>query len=101
MRKTGIRVGELADLPYHCVHQDSKTNHFLKVPLGKLDSERMVPLDDSALELIEKLQQMTKESNQQNSSALPERLILKTSGKITGRQDFMVRFHEFTYDLPI
>lgn len=55
MRRTGLRVGELRSLPLHCVHRDHRGNSFLKVPLGKLDNERLVPLDRRTLQLIEKI----------------------------------------------
>ena len=55
MRRTGLRIGELRMLPLHCVHSDHLGNRFLKVPLGKLNSERLVPLDRVTLRLIEKL----------------------------------------------
>lgn len=55
MRKTGVRIGELSSLEYNCVRFDHLGNRFLKVPLGKLDTERLVPLDDSAVLLIDKL----------------------------------------------
>jgi site-specific recombinase XerD len=52
MRRTGLRVGELRALPFHCVHTDHFGNHFLKVPLGKLNNERLVPLDRATVRLI-------------------------------------------------
>ena len=55
MRKTGIRNGELRALEVDCIRRDNLGNHFLKVPLGKLDSERLVPIDDDTLDLIGKL----------------------------------------------
>lgn len=57
MRKSGVRGGELRDLEYDCLRVDFKGLHFLKVPLGKLDNERLVPLDDSAVKLVRDLQQ--------------------------------------------
>jgi integrase len=36
-----------------CVHEVPGQGAWLKVPLGKLDSERMVPLDDEILDLID------------------------------------------------
>jgi integrase len=48
-RATGIRIGELVDLELDCVHEISRQGAWLKVPLGKLDTERMVPLDDDAV----------------------------------------------------
>lgn len=55
MRRTGMRVGELISLKNDCVRYDNLGNRFLKVPLGKLNTERLVPLEDSTVELIEKL----------------------------------------------
>jgi integrase len=54
-RATGLRIGELRDLELDCVHEIPGTGAWLKVPLGKLDSERMVPLDDEAVALIDRI----------------------------------------------
>jgi integrase len=56
MRNTGMRIGELISLPYQCVRTDLQRNNFLKVPLGKLDNERLVPLDTQTFALIEEIQ---------------------------------------------
>ncbi|OGQ77162.1 MAG: hypothetical protein A2289_23790 [Deltaproteobacteria bacterium RIFOXYA12_FULL_58_15] len=56
MRHTGLRVGELASLMFDCVHEDHLRNRYLKVPLGKLKNERLVPLSDEALALVFELQ---------------------------------------------
>ena len=48
-RATGLRLGELRDLELDCVHQIDGHGAWLKVPLGKLGTERMVPLDDETL----------------------------------------------------
>jgi site-specific recombinase XerD len=55
MRRTGLRIGELRNLEYHCIRID-KRRSLLKVPLGKLNNERLVPLDVTALELVHRLQ---------------------------------------------
>jgi len=55
MRHTGLRIGELRSLEYHCVRFDDR-RPLLKVPLGKLNNERLVPLDDESVELIQRLQ---------------------------------------------
>lgn len=55
MRRTGLRIGELRMLPLHCVQTDHLGNAFLKVPVGKLNSERLVPLDRVTLRLIARL----------------------------------------------
>jgi len=55
LRATGMRIGELCDLELDCVHEVPDTGAWLKVPLGKLDTERMVPIDDETLELIDRI----------------------------------------------
>jgi integrase len=54
-RATGLRVGELVDLELDCVHEVGGAGAWLKVPLGKLDSERMVPLDDDGLAIVDRI----------------------------------------------
>lgn len=56
MRYTGIRVGELINMTYDCIRSDAKGNVLLKVPLGKLDNERLVPLDEKTIKLVRKIQ---------------------------------------------
>jgi integrase len=56
MRRTGLRVGELRRLERECVRPDENGKSFLKVPLGKLNNERLVPLDDAALAAVTELQ---------------------------------------------
>ena len=55
MRKTGLRIGELTSLEKNCLRSDHLGNQFLKVPLGKLDTERLVPLEESTVAIIHKL----------------------------------------------
>ncbi len=52
-RACGLRIGELLDLELDCVHEVPGQGAWLKVPLGKLESERMVPLDDDILDQID------------------------------------------------
>ena len=54
-RACGLRIGELLDLELDCVHEIPDNGAWLKVPLGKLDRERMVPLDDETLALIDRI----------------------------------------------
>ena len=61
MRRTGLRIGELRGLEYHCVRYDGH-RPLLKVPLGKLNTERLVPLDDESVELIRRLQSIAPRS---------------------------------------
>ncbi len=54
-RACGLRIGELLDLELDCVHEVPGSGAWLKVPLGKLDTERMVPLDSEILELVDQI----------------------------------------------
>ncbi len=54
-RATGARIGELLDLELDCVHEVPGAGAWLKIPLGKLDSERMVPIDDDTVVLIDRI----------------------------------------------
>ena len=55
MRRTGLRIGELIMLPHQCIRADHAGNLFLKVPLGKLATERLVPLDPKTAKLVSRL----------------------------------------------
>lgn len=55
LRATGMRIGEELDLELDCVHETLGQGSWLKVPLGKLDTERMVPLDGDALAIIDRI----------------------------------------------
>ncbi|HET9650332.1 MAG TPA: tyrosine-type recombinase/integrase [Microlunatus sp.] len=52
-RACGLRIGELLDLELDCVHEVPDHGSWLKVPLGKLDTERMIPIDAEILDLID------------------------------------------------
>jgi site-specific recombinase XerD len=54
-RATGIRIGECIDLSLHCLRQIGPSQWALHVPLGKLHTERLVPVDDQILHLVERI----------------------------------------------
>jgi integrase len=54
-RAVGLRIGELIDLELDCVHEIAGHGSWLKIPLGKLDTERMVPLDDETVALVDRV----------------------------------------------
>ena len=55
MRATGMRIGELTTLELDCVHEVPGSGAWLKVPLGKLLTERMVPIDEETVEIIDRI----------------------------------------------
>ncbi|MFA5785666.1 MAG: site-specific integrase [Actinomycetota bacterium] len=53
LRATGMRVGELLDLELDCIVDFDNRGTWLRVPIGKLGTERMVPLDAETIELFD------------------------------------------------
>ena len=54
-RACGLRIGELLDLELDAVHEVDEQGSWLKVPLGKLETERMVPLDEKTVTLLDRI----------------------------------------------
>jgi site-specific recombinase XerD len=52
LRATGMRFGECRDLTVDCLHLLGSDQWVLKVPLGKLHTERWIPVDLSTRNLI-------------------------------------------------
>jgi integrase len=53
LRATGMRLGELLDLELDCLVDFGRHGPWLRVPLGKLATERMVPLDDDTVATLD------------------------------------------------
>jgi site-specific recombinase XerD len=54
-RATGIRIGECIDLALDCLRQIGPDQWALHVPLGKLHTERLVPLDEDGRRIIDRI----------------------------------------------
>jgi site-specific recombinase XerD len=54
-RVTGIRIGECIHLPLDCLRHVGPEQWALHVPLGKLHTERLVPLDSEGRRLLQRL----------------------------------------------
>ena len=55
IRHTGMRIGECADLSFDCLRSAGPNQWAIHVPLGKLKTERMVPVDSWVVTLIQRL----------------------------------------------
>ena len=55
LRHTGMRISEAADLSFDCLHASGTDQWAIHVPLGKLKTERMVPVDSFVCELVQRL----------------------------------------------
>lgn len=99
LRRCGLRVGELRNLTIDCVQSDLNSNWFLKVPLGKMNNERLIPLDPSTVEVVEKIKR--------HHSLRPEPgtkivyLISNVSGRRRSGSHFGVIFQEVVKGLAI
>jgi site-specific recombinase XerD len=55
IRHTGMRIGECADLSCDCLRSPGPNQWAVHVPLGKLKTERMVPVDSFVCEIVQRL----------------------------------------------
>jgi site-specific recombinase XerD len=55
LRSTGMRIGECVDLSYDCLRATGPNQWAIHVPLGKLKTERMVPVDAFGRDLLHRL----------------------------------------------
>ena len=55
IRHTGMRIGECADLSFDCLRSTGPDQWAILVPLGKLKTERMVPVDSLVVTVIQRL----------------------------------------------
>lgn len=91
MRHTGIRLGELRALKFNCIWKNASYQDFLKVEIGKLDTERLVPIDKKYVAVIHRIQEKSKRYCQN-----PELLIHRPSGKKPCPDDFYGAFADIT-----
>jgi site-specific recombinase XerD len=99
MRRTGVRIGELLNLTYDCVEEDLYGNHFLKVPMGKLNNERVIPLDPETVDLIKRIE--TLQSSPVENPPTTRYLITGKRGKKRSQKQMSTIFSEVTRDLAI
>lgn len=62
LRNTGLRVGELLALKRDCLERISARRWFIHVPLGKLHSERVIPIDVETARRIQNLRRLSKKT---------------------------------------
>lgn len=70
LRHTGMRISELINLPPNCVMTTPKDENYLKVPLGKMNNERLVPLTEEALSWIKTITITTLRIHRQDKTRL-------------------------------
>jgi integrase len=58
LRHTGMRIGECVDLSVDCVRPLGPDQWAIHVPLGKLKTERWVPVDSMVCQLVERIRSL-------------------------------------------
>jgi site-specific recombinase XerD len=61
-RATGMRIGECVDLPVDCLRTLGPQQWALHVPLGKLHTERFVPVDEDVRSIIDRIMVLRSQS---------------------------------------
>ena len=73
-RHTGMRIGECIDLAADCLRSLGPDQWAIHVPLGKLKTERLVPVDSLVCQIVERLQSLRSQSTVAPGSFLLPRL---------------------------
>jgi site-specific recombinase XerD len=58
LRHTGMRIGECVDLSVDCLRPLGPNQWAIHVPLGKLKTERLVPVDSTVCQLVERIRSL-------------------------------------------
>jgi site-specific recombinase XerD len=91
MRRTGIRIGDLIALTYDCLREDPNGGAYMKIPIGKLHKERVVPLDSATLLILKRVQAL---SIANNHGRKPEVLTVRPDGKHVAKLDYRLVLYE-------
>jgi integrase len=70
LRHTGMRIGECLDLPFDCLRQVGQDQWAVHVPLGKLRTERLVPVDAFVSGIVQRLQRLRSQNKRVRDSFL-------------------------------
>jgi integrase len=97
IRHTGMRIGECAHLSFDCLCSTGPKQWAIHVPLGKLKTERMVPVDPFVCELVQRLRFF------RSLDPLPPdgRLLARQGAKDTLLHHFRDYLHQVCYALSL
>ena len=97
IRHTGMRIGECADLSSDCLRSIGPGQWAIHVPLGKLKTERMVPVDPFVCEFVHRLRFF------RSLDSLPPdgRLLARPGAKNTLLRHFRDYLHQVCHSLGL
>jgi integrase len=90
LRHTGMRIGECLDLPLDCLRCIGQDQWAVHVPLGKLRTERLVPVDAFVCGLVHRLQLL----RSQDSRAADGFLLARPHGRNRLGYELRMALHE-------
>jgi site-specific recombinase XerD len=94
-RLTGIRIGECIHLPLDCLHHVAPEQWALHVPLGKLHTERLVPLDSEGLRLVARILELRAQASAARLRKSEGFLLPRVGGRFALFQTLRVALADF------
>jgi integrase len=97
LRHTGMRIGECVDLSWDCLRSIGQDGWAIHVPLGKLQTERLVPLDSFACQIVHRLR-LLRSQDQRPTDGL---LLARPRGRDRLIRDLRVSLHKIVAGVGI
>jgi site-specific recombinase XerD len=94
-RVTGIRIGECIHLPLDCLRHVAPEQWALHVPLGKLHTERLVPLDSEGLRLLARIHELRAQASPARLRKSAGFLLPRVGGRFALFQTLRVALADF------
>ncbi|MGK5086134.1 tyrosine-type recombinase/integrase [Bdellovibrionota bacterium FG-2] len=99
LRYTGLRLGDLERLAYNPIQKDEKGRSFLRVPPGKIKVERLLPIENRTIVLIEEIQnKMAPLIEKLGNDSVTPKLFVGRKKKSSFKKIYL-RFKKLTKDL--
>jgi len=100
LRYTGMRLGEMMDLPLNAMESSGPDTYTLRVPVGKTRSERLIPLDARTVALIQRImEQRASRRKTKLPKHLAHYLMLNPFGRHLSQQGYSFNIKRLTAHL--
>jgi integrase len=97
LRHTGMRIGECLDLPFDCLRCTGQDQWAIHVPLGKLRTERLVPVDAFVRGIVHCLQLLRSEDARSSNGFL----LARPRGRARVGRELRITLHQTAADVGI
>jgi integrase len=97
LRHTGMRIGECLDLPLDCLRTTGQDQWAIHVPLGKLRTERLVPVDAFVRAIVHRLQLLRSQDARSSDSFL----LARSRGRARVGRELRITLHQTAADVGI